>query len=162
MPRLQPYAERIRKAARNLGLKGCAVYFWHKALRSQHVAGSAYALSSRHANSPAWCRPKTRDIDVFGQIYVDREYRCQDSIASADTIIDCSANVGYASQYFLSRFPAARLIAVEPDCGNFFVAQRNFAPFGERARILNSAAWSRPCGLVISEVLFGDGRERGR
>ena len=77
-----------------------------------------YLLRSRYAEFPLKCRPKTTDIRVFRQIYVSREYRCLDEVRDAGLIIDCGANVGYSSAYFLTRFPKSYLIAIEPDPGN--------------------------------------------
>lgn len=34
-------------------------------------------------------------------------------------ILDCGANVGFASLYFASRYPSARIYALEPDPGTF-------------------------------------------
>jgi FkbM family methyltransferase len=157
-------AWQLRRASRalgNLGVSGCARYYWRKARGSQHAGDDPFSLSSRYAAAPLWCRPRTSDIDVFDQIYVDREYRCLDGIDNATNIIDCGANVGYASAYFLSRFPAARVVAVEPDRGNFCAAQRNLAPFGGRVRLIHSAVWSHCCGLVVSEARSGDRAEWG-
>jgi FkbM family methyltransferase len=63
---------------------------------------------------------------------------------------------------FLSKFPKARLIAVEPDPKNFAMLLNNIRPFGGRATAICSGVWSREVGLVFSEEPFGDGREWAR
>src|SRR4051794_1732111 len=73
---------------------------------------------AKYANFPLYCRPNTTDHAVFRQIFVDREYRCLDEVKDAQLIIDCGANVGYSSAFFLSRFPKSHLVAVEPDPEN--------------------------------------------
>ena len=40
-------------------------------------------------------------------------------------IIDCGANIGAATLWFAVTFPRARVIAVEPDPGNFEILRRN-------------------------------------
>ena len=104
----------------------------------------------------------TSDINVFTQIFMSREYRCLDEVQDPRLIIDCGANVGYSAAYFLSQFPKARLIAVEPDAKNFAMLLDNIRPFGQRATGICSGVWSREIGLVFSEEPFGDGREWAR
>jgi FkbM family methyltransferase len=105
------------------------------------------------------CRAGTSDVDVFTQILVDREYRCLDAVENAGLVVDCGANVGYSAAYFLTRFPEAFVVAVEPDPGNFEMLVRNLAPYEGRARPMHTGVWSHPAGLAISEEKFGDGRE---
>ena len=99
------------------------------------------------------------DLDVFSQIFVHREYRCLDDLTGVHVVIDCGANVGYSSAYFLSRFPACTVIAVEPDSGNFAAMERNLAPYGNRVRAIHSGVWAERIGLVMNEAVFRDGRE---
>ena len=77
-------------------------------------------------------------------------------------ILDCGENVGYSSCYFLTRFPTARVFAVEPDPGNADLLRRNLAPYGRRCTIFQTAVWSRPVELVMSTTPFRDGREWAR
>jgi FkbM family methyltransferase len=119
-------------------------------------------LSSKSLLRPVKCRPRTSDFDVFCQIFAHREYRCLDDVADPQLIIDCGANVGYSAAYFLSRFPTARLIAVEPDPGNFQVLRDNLAPYGSRCTALATAVWSGPSELVPGDQQFRDGREWAR
>jgi FkbM family methyltransferase len=112
---------------------------------------------TKHAKFPLRARPKTSDRSVFWQIFGDREYRCLDELNDARLIIDCGANVGYSAAYFLTRFPSSYVIAVEPDIGNFGLLRTNLAPYKVRCRLVNSAVWSKPAGLVIVEsTLKGD------
>jgi FkbM family methyltransferase len=59
----------------------------------------------------------------------------------------------------LSRFPAGHLLSIEPDPGNFEVLRANLAPYGDAARLLRSAVWSHPTGLVLSRDPYRDGME---
>ena len=107
-----------------------------------------------------WLRPRTSDLEVFDLIFRYREYRCLDTLREPRLIIDCGANVGFSSVYFLSRFPQAYVIAVEPDAENFIALQRNLASYSGRTLALQAAIWSHPCELVVSRG--GDGREWAR
>jgi FkbM family methyltransferase len=99
------------------------------------------------------------DIDVFAQIFAWEGYACLQSISSPRWILDLGANAGYSSAYLLSRFPAARVIAVEPDPSNYQLCRRNLEPYGERARVIEGAAWSTRSRLATQRGAFGDGRE---
>ena len=155
-------AERInlyRKLLRRVGLPGTVRYFllkkcpWALASRGDVGKSTPRTLVVRGYPGPIWVRPQTSDRWVFDQVFLEGEYDC---LSPADLggggprlIVDCGANVGYASVFFLRRFPDSRVIAVEPDPGNFEVCRRNLAPFGDRATALCSAIWSHSTGLSL-------------
>lgn len=122
----------------------------------------ALPLRSRLAAYPLLCRPHTSDILVFDQIFIEREYQRLDNITAPRLIFDCGANVGYSSAYFLSRFPEAQLIAVEPDDRNFSILQHNLRPFGDRATAYQTAIWSHAARLTLTTQDFRDGAEWSR
>jgi len=134
----------------------------NKAQRARLCRGRSVFLRSKYAKSPVWCRANTSDVHVFGQIFQAREYRCLDQIKEADLIIDCGANVGYASAYFLSRFPSATLFAIEPDPENFGALKDNLRAYGKRATCLCLGIWSRSTGLKFSRDSLGKGQEWAR
>ncbi|AWI87073.1 FkbM family methyltransferase [Methylobacterium sp. DM1] len=113
-------------------------------------------LISKHLASPVAFRPQTSDMDVFSQIFVEREYQAIDSVKSAELILDCGANVGYSSAYFLSRFPQAMVIAVEPEIGNFRQLRINTKNYGTRIRSINAGIWSKEARLSILPTKIGD------
>ena len=82
-----------------------------------------------------------------------------DNLSNVDLEIDCGANVGYSSAYFLTRFPQCNVICVEPETSNFLLLKRNLAPYKERVKLINSGIWSHTTGLKILETPFRDGRE---
>lgn len=154
------HERQFRKA---LGLRGA---LRHLALRLRLKAGSScpqFLLSSRLAPFPLWIRANTSDEKVFRQIFVRQEYAAIQADSNAvRLVIDCGANVGFSSAYFLSRFPRCSVIAVEPDSGNFAQLQKNLAPYGERVRLVQAAIWSHAADLVINDEPFRDGREWSR
>jgi FkbM family methyltransferase len=94
-------------------------------------------------------------MQVFGAL----EYGPIPDSVSPGLIVDCGANVGYASVSFLERYPNAEVIAVEPDPGNAAMARRNLAPYGDRATVVEAAVWPFSTPLRIRRGAFGDGRE---
>lgn len=116
-------------------------------------------LTTELARHPLLCRPGTSDLNVFHQVFVEREYADLDDLDGVRTILDCGANVGYSAAYLLSRFPGARLIALEPDPGNFALLRANLAPYGDAARARRAAVWSHAGGLALQTARYRDGYE---
>lgn len=150
---------RLNALVSSLGWLGMSVYTM-QAIRCRFLnQANPYKLISKNAQFPLLCRPNTSDRDVFGQIFLEREYSCLDDLSNVDLVIDCGANVGYSSAYFLTRFPTCKVICVEPDLSNFMLLEKNLAPYKERVKLLRSGIWSHPAALKILENPYRDGRE---
>lgn len=141
-----------------------AAFTWAVHLLKQELGfrqASTLKIKPRRAMYPLVARlGDSSDISVFQQIFQIDEYSCVRDIASPRLILDLGANVGYSSAYFLSCFPSATVVAVEPDPRNFELCRKNLAPYGDRVRVVLGAVWSRRCRLVLSQGA-GDGREWG-
>jgi len=158
-------SQRLREYAHAIQTMGLlqSVHFKIQKLTSAHRRRERMlTLYSKYSRFPLRFRPGSSDIDVFAQIFVDREYRCVDDVVDPGLIIDCGANAGFSSAYFLSRFPNAFVVAIEPDRDNFRLLETNLQPYQGRFKTICSAVWSRPVGLVMSEAKSGDGREWSR
>lgn len=73
-------------------------------------------------------RPEAGDLAVLFEVLARQAYRIDDAVlppASVATIIDAGANIGLTALYFASRYPNARIVAVEPNHGNFELLVRN-------------------------------------
>jgi FkbM family methyltransferase len=149
-------------AVKTLGPREVLAFLLRRLLETLRLTRGIYQMKPTYADFPVWVRSRTSDLDVFAQIFLHREYRCLDTLTDVDTVIDCGANVGYASAYFLSRFPNSTVVAVEPDSGNFAALRKNLEPYGDRVRAVQSGVWSESVGLVMSEAEFRDGREWAR
>jgi FkbM family methyltransferase len=146
-----------RSLASDLGLSSAVKYLVHNRLDPERHP--VVWTHPRQAVHPLAIRCDTSDLSVFRQIFVRREYGCLDDLPDVRLVIDCGANVGYSSAYFLSRFPNCRVVAVEPDPGNFAMLQRNLSPYGGRVRLVRAGVWSHTVGLVMSQDPYRDGRE---
>ena len=152
MSKLQKYARSIE----NLGAGSFARYWWHQ--KSKLPRTGVFDLTSRYAQYPLQCRARTSDIDVFKHIYVLREYAFLDEMENPGLIIDCGANVGMSTSYFLGRCPEARVIAIEPDPGNYQQLMHNTANYSDRVTGIQAGVWSKQAGLKFVDAPFGDGR----
>ena len=111
-------ARSLRRHVRSLGVAPTALYAAQRLRFGLSPPKSPFVwLLSKHARYPLRCRPGTSDVAVFGQIFRDLEYQCLDNARDVSLILDCGANVGYSAAYFLTCFPRAQVIAVEPGCG---------------------------------------------
>ena len=100
------------------------------------------------------------DIDLFQNIFLrgEMDFWRSKTDKSPRVIVDLGANVGYTSAVFLSLFPRAFVLAVEPDPDNVEICKRTLAPYGDRVKIIEGAVW-HSCGqLALSRGIFGDGR----
>ncbi len=121
-----------------------------RGIRRLRLKGYKYPISYRLGTS---------DINVINQVFVKRQYECVAYEKGISLIIDCGANIGCASLFFLHQFPTARVIAVEPDPGNFAMCRRNLEPFGDRVQLVNAGIWPTDGPLRVVRGAFGDGRE---
>ena len=123
------------------------------------VKGRQFALRSSSSRTPVYARYGSSDLDVFEQIFVKQTYRCLLDVSEPKLIVDCGANVGYSSVYFLSRFPEAHVVAIEPDLDNYSMCQKNLSPYAERVTLLRAGIWTHDAPLIVCRGQYGDGRE---
>jgi FkbM family methyltransferase len=82
------------------------------------------------------------------EIFVDRSYAC--SLPPSPTIVDCGANIGVATGFFVTEHPGARVIAIEPDPSCFDLLSRNIGINGW----MNVTAHNVAAGKADGSTLF--------
>ena len=110
---------------------------------------------------PFCLRAGTSDYNAYRQVFVEHEYGRTQEANDVRNILDCGANAGYASIYFLNRFPDAKVICVEPDPDNAALCRLNLAPYGDRVRLVEAGVWDTVCDLVLIPSAFGGGNKWG-
>ncbi len=98
-------------------------------------------------------RPGTTDIAIFKQLFFNRCYDLPYPFAPA-TIIDAGANIGLACVFFAKRFPDARIVALEPEAGNYQLLKKNTSALPNVA-CLRSALWPREELLDVTDPGLG-------
>jgi FkbM family methyltransferase len=116
-------------------------------------------LTLRGYPFPFHFRRVATDKYVIAEVLVDRQYECLTGWSNVGTIVDAGANIGTTSVFLLNAYPEARLIALEPDPGNFALLQTNLHYYGRRAAALRVALWDRSEPLTLSPGRFRDGGE---
>jgi len=96
---------------------------------------------------PLRIRPRTSDKYCFEQIFLDEIYQLPIDV-SPRAIVDCGANVGYASVYFANRYPQARIVSVEPEHSNFKALVANTSAYPNILPV-EAAIWDSPGRLAI-------------
>jgi FkbM family methyltransferase len=100
---------------------------------SVRIPGTSHEVSLRLRGS---------DYAAFSQVFLAREYDSPNLPDHAAAIVDLGANIGLASLFFGLRYPHTRILAVEPDTGNFAALTANTAPLRGRIRCQLAAAWN--------------------
>lgn len=108
------------------------------------------------------------DLEVLQQVMLYQEYefavewiRARGMQQNALRIIDAGANVGYTSLYFLSAFPQASLVAIEPDADNFKMLEKNLhcSPSPSATQAIRAALLSRSGVSVSIDRQAGDKKD---
>jgi len=120
------------------------------------------SIHPRRSAFPLQIRPQDSDLDVLAQVFIEEHYKTVPLTDPRGLIVDCGANIGCAAAYFLTRFPEATLVAVEPDRDNFELLARNLAPYGSRAKAIHAAVWPSDSPVRFRDEPYDDGRSWAR
>jgi FkbM family methyltransferase len=89
---------------------------------------------------PLHLRLKTSDLPTLQKVWLYQEYAI--SLKNEPSfIIDAGANIGVASIYFATKFPKAKIVAIEPEPGNFALLEKNIRPYSNITAI-RAALWN--------------------
>ena len=110
------------------------------------------------------------DIETLRQALVERQYslewpkslkervdaRYEEILATGGKpiFVDAGANIGAASVYFLSRFPKAHVVAVEPDPGNAAILRENLAT-RQNSMVLEAAIGAEAGHVTLTNPKHG-------
>ena len=118
-------------------LRHTVAFHWQNARRSSRRTGQPFDLALTLAGpqnstyaANVQLRPGTGDLAIFYEILAREAYAVQEGVVDADaplTIVDAGANIGMTALYFASRYPQARIFAIEPNPDNFALLKRNTA-----------------------------------
>ena len=121
--------------------------------------GEPVEVSFRNLRFPLWIRPGTPDATEVIHSVVREAYKAYAPRADVRVIVDAGAYIGDTTAWYLSRYPLARVVALEPNPANFEMLVRNVRPYGNRAIALPNALWPTD-GTV--EMTFDVGETAGR
>jgi FkbM family methyltransferase len=99
-------------------------------------------------------RPGGSDLFTLEEVLQREVYAAvPELLPSCERIIDLGAHIGLSSLYFLSRYPRAKLLAIEPHAGSFNLLRQNLQPWIDSGQCipLHAAVWSED-GFVAPAV----------
>jgi FkbM family methyltransferase len=97
-------------------------------------------------------RLASTDWLVLEEVFVRGEYSFIPArVRTPRLIVDLGANVGFSLRYWHQQYPTARMIALEPDAGNFAACARNVAEdgFTDQVVLLQIAVGARRRSLSL-------------
>jgi FkbM family methyltransferase len=156
---LQPFASDLR----NLGIPAAVILLLSPlfSLIQRRIANQPTTirrLKPKGYSHPFYYREGTSDRAVIRQVLSRRDYEGVCAERDAALIIDCGANIGCSSYYFLNRYPKARVLAIEPDWENYQLCRRNLKPFRDRVTVMQAGLWSDCLPLRVVRGGFLDGQ----
>jgi FkbM family methyltransferase len=102
------------------------------------------------------CRSGLSDLGVVYDTFDGRFHLPPEDLGDVRTILDLGSNIGLTIAHMAAKYPEARILGVELDRGNYELASRNIAAFGDRCQLNNAAVWHEP-----GEIHYGGVRESG-
>lgn len=108
-----------------------------------------YSLKYR----PLIIRKDTSDEEVFRSIFVLGEFKLPIKI-NPKLIIDGGAYTGLSSLYYSSKYPSAKIIAIEPETSNFNILEKHTKNLPNILRI-NAGLWNKNAFLKIIDMGIG-------
>jgi len=94
------------------------------------------------------------DLYTYEQIFYDEEYKFKTK-HDPEVIIDAGANIGLTAIYFANKYPNAKIIAIEPDSGNFEMLKQNVA-FYENVTPIQGALWHKNEQISLVDPGLGE------
>lgn len=142
--------ERYLRYHRHFGVSGLV-----RLIRTQ-IAGHELVLDVRSpdCDHPLHLRIPGSDEWTYSQVYVNREYEFRAG-RNLDVIVDAGANIGLASVRFATRFPQAKIIAIEPERKNFEMLQRNVEKYPNVVAV-HAALWDRSGEIELVDPGLGN------
>lgn len=122
------------------------VLFWKK---GKNYPAAEVVVNLDVLRFPFFLRNNTSDVYTFRIVFVYKEYDFWVE-KPPEVIVDAGANIGLASLYFASKYPDAKIIAIEPEASNYELLRRNAEPYANIIT-LQSALWHEDGKVLISD-----------
>lgn len=115
----------------------------------REALGDRGQVSVRYRGRRLTLRLGTSDILVLFSVFEREDYGLELS-SPPQWIIDAGAYTGFSSIYFAQRYPAATILALEPDPSNFALLVRNARPY-RNIIPLEQALWHRDGHIALRD-----------
>ncbi len=142
-------ADGFRSYLRDFGVRGLVTVSSHR------LCGFPRTMKAMSPilRGPVKLRVRTTDVSVFGEIILRQEYNFG-LPAHADVIVDAGANIGLASIFYATKFPNARILALEAEESNFRAMLENVRAYPSITPI-HAALWHRDGQIRVNAPMPG-------
>jgi FkbM family methyltransferase len=145
--------ERLRRLSRAISLlDACSLFDACHFIYRKRRKG-VLTVQPKGLHTDVELRGGTSDFICFEKIFVDNEYASPFDI-SPKLIVDAGANIGLGALYFAAHYPSARIVAIEPESGNFSLLQRNCAKYDNIISV-KGALWPSSGEIRLTEAIDG-------
>lgn len=131
----------IGKAIKHYGLKGLLAY-------ARVKTGSTEDLRLPLVRNTIRLRNNTDDVKLFKQLMFHREYEFRSPI-DPKFIIDAGANIGLSALFFITSYPTAEIVAIEPELENFHLLCHNTRNY-PNISCIHAGLWSNTTALKVT------------
>ncbi len=91
----------------------------------------------KNSNHSFYMRLGTTDWDTFNVTILLNEYGfVRNRVRMLETIVDLGANIGDSTRFFAEEYLKAKIIAIEPDSGNFRICRKNVQHLESIGRVI--------------------------
>ena len=112
--------------------------------------------------APIYLRARTTDALVLKEFLLHGNFDFAPHVTPPPRfIVDAGANIGLISAFLATRFPEARIVALEIDPGNFEALRRNARPY-PRVTPVHAGLWSLATTLTIANPDSGEWAYRAK
>jgi FkbM family methyltransferase len=103
---------------------------------------------------PIYLRNDTSDVPTYREIFEDFEY---DIVVdyTPEVIIDAGSNIGLSAIYFAEKFPQCKIIAIEPESGNFNLLLKNIENY-HNIHAVQAALWDKNGMIELLDIGTGN------
>jgi FkbM family methyltransferase len=133
----------VREYCREIGVPGTL-----SLVRQKVAHAPLFELKVRGIGTPVYCRAQGSDFAVLRQVLGHQDAAIA-LVRPPKLIIDAGANVGYSSLVFMSHYPSATIVAIEPDKTNCALFRKNCGAYSQIS-LLEGAVWPRSGALAIT------------
>lgn len=119
-----------------------AFVFWKLARGGYRGQGPRTVRLRALGGSAVECRPGTTDADTVWSTFCGLYHLPFVPVRSGGSILDLGANIGLTTADLKTRYPTARVVAVEMDEDNVAAARRNLSRLGLNCELIHAAVWT--------------------
>lgn len=103
---------------------------------------------------PIFLRTGTTDFSTFMDVIFGKAYEFSFK-SMPDVIIDCGANIGLTSVFWKNKYPASKIISIEPEKNNFEILSKNMGNY-DNTVLYNNGIWNKAARLKIVDPGLGE------